>query len=197
MTIGVMMLVLVEAGSLLHPRLQHLGRNDLHLLLNRQDFSLENDIQEGHPNSKLFQNMVNRNHELTAVESHVIKPGITSPKIEEEEEVTNDDDLVLDPADAVMTSSSSTSSSSSRVPAKKVIVTTRKNIAQNKPHSRQKRFIVGSKLRTIAVPLSIFNFLGFLPVRVPGLPYHNDLPSPDYSYYNTIHELPKRNYRYY
>ncbi|KAK4323975.1 hypothetical protein Pmani_005362 [Petrolisthes manimaculis] len=56
-------------------------------------------------------------------------------------------------------------------------------------HKRQKRFTFKNKLRSIAVPLSVFNFLGFLPVRVPGLPYHNDLPSPDYSYYNTMHEV--------
>lgn len=56
-------------------------------------------------------------------------------------------------------------------------------------HKRQKRFTFKNKLRSIAVPLSVFNFLGFLPVRVPGLPYHEDLPSPDHSYYNTMHEV--------
>lgn len=66
------------------------------------------------------------------------------------------------------------------------------------PHRRHKRFILGNKLRSIAVPLSVFNFLGFLPVRVPGLPYHNDLPSPDYSHYDTTYEIyiPRRRRRF-
>ena len=64
-----------------------------------------------------------------------------------------------------------------------------------KGHKRQKRYTLKYKLRSIAVPLSVFNFLGFLPVRVPGLPYHNDLPSPDYSRYNTKHDVFVPRYR--
>ncbi|XP_068219784.1 uncharacterized protein [Palaemon carinicauda] len=56
-------------------------------------------------------------------------------------------------------------------------------------HHRQKRFIHPYKLRLIAVPVSIFNYLGFLPIKIPGLPYHDDLPPPDYTYYNTVQDL--------
>ena len=57
----------------------------------------------------------------------------------------------------------------------------------NIPHSRQKRFIF--KLRNIALPLSIFHYLGFLPMRVPGLPYHVDPGLPDYTKYEPYNEL--------
>lgn len=63
------------------------------------------------------------------------------------------------------------------------------SILQQKPHKRQKRSTFGKKLRAFVLPLSIFNYLGFLPVRVPGLPYHSELPSPDYSYYDTVYEI--------
>ncbi|XP_066980359.1 uncharacterized protein [Macrobrachium rosenbergii] len=56
-------------------------------------------------------------------------------------------------------------------------------------HHRQKRFVTPYKLRLIAVPVSIFNYLGFLPIKIPGLPYHDELPPPDYTYYNTMHDL--------
>jgi len=60
-------------------------------------------------------------------------------------------------------------------------------------HRRSKRFLLPKqKYRVVAVPLSVFNFLGFLPVRIPGLPFHNDLPSPDYNPYRTTHEVPLR-----
>ncbi|XP_063886072.1 uncharacterized protein LOC135114220 [Scylla paramamosain] len=62
-------------------------------------------------------------------------------------------------------------------------------------HKRQKRYTLKYKIRSIAVPLSVFNFLGFLPVRVPGLPYHNDLPSPDYSRYETKYDVYVPRYR--
>ncbi|XP_064094986.1 uncharacterized protein LOC135207263 [Macrobrachium nipponense] len=56
-------------------------------------------------------------------------------------------------------------------------------------HHRQKRFVTPYKLRLIAVPVSIFNYLGFLPIKIPGLPYHDELPPSDYTYYNTMHDL--------
>ena len=62
-------------------------------------------------------------------------------------------------------------------------------------HKRQKRYTLRYKIRSIAVPLSVFNFLGFLPVRVPGLPYHNDLPSPDYARYETKYDVYVPRYR--
>ncbi|MPC49610.1 hypothetical protein E2C01_043418 [Portunus trituberculatus] len=62
-------------------------------------------------------------------------------------------------------------------------------------HTRQKRYTLKYKIRSIAVPLSVFNFLGFLPVRVPGLPFHNDLPSPDYSHYETKYDVYVPRYR--
>lgn len=66
----------------------------------------------------------------------------------------------------------------------------KKNNPKEKPHyRRQKRHTFRTKLRSIVVPLSVFHFLGFLPMRVPGLPYHNDLPSPDYYYYNTMYDF--------
>lgn len=108
-----------------------------------------------------------------AMESLVTTEGTTAPKLERRK---------------------TTAPSTNKDP---LIVLRRKN-SRDKPHRRQKRFILGNKLRTIAVPLSVFNFLGFLPVRVPGLPYHNDLPSPDYSYYNTMYEIyvPRRRRRF-
>ena len=56
------------------------------------------------------------------------------------------------------------------------------------PKSRQKRFIFGS-LRNIAVPLTIFHYLGFMPMRVPGLPYHIDPGLPDYTVYEPYNDL--------
>lgn len=55
------------------------------------------------------------------------------------------------------------------------------------PHSREKRYVF--KIRNIAVPLSIFHYLGFLPMRVPGLPYHVDPGLPDYTPYEPYNEL--------
>lgn len=71
----------------------------------------------------------------------------------------------------------------------------RSKYSKDSVHSRQKRYTLKHKLRSIAVPLSVFNFLGFLPVRVPGLPYHNDLPSPDYSHYETKYDVFVPRYR--
>jgi len=60
-------------------------------------------------------------------------------------------------------------------------------------HSRSKRFLPPKqKWRAVGVPVSVFNFLGFLPVRIPGLPFHKDLPSPEYQTYRTTHEMPLR-----
>lgn len=74
-------------------------------------------------------------------------------------------------------------------------VTTPRRKDNKKSHKRYKRYTLKHKLRSIAVPLSVFNFLGFLPVRVPGLPYHNDLPSPDYRKYNTKYDVYIPRYR--
>ncbi|XP_018009111.1 uncharacterized protein LOC108666706 [Hyalella azteca] len=57
---------------------------------------------------------------------------------------------------------------------------------QPKLLSRQKRFLT---LRTIAVPLTIFHYLGFLPMRVPGVPYHEDPGLPDYQVYEPYNDL--------
>jgi len=58
----------------------------------------------------------------------------------------------------------------------------------SKPHSRKKRFIFGG-LRNIAVPLTIFHYLGFMPMRVPGLPFHEDPGLPDYTVYEPYNDL--------
>ncbi|XP_050713064.1 uncharacterized protein LOC126996549 [Eriocheir sinensis] len=71
----------------------------------------------------------------------------------------------------------------------------RRNDSKKNVHRRQKRYTIKHKLRSIAVPLSVFNFLGFLPVRVPGLPYHNELPSPDYGHYETKYDVYVPRYR--
>lgn len=71
--------------------------------------------------------------------------------------------------------------------------TSEKTLSQQ-PHSRSKRFWLGpkQKLRSVAVPVSIFHFLGFLPLQIPGLPYHTDLPNPDRYPYQTTHDIPLR-----
>lgn len=199
---GMMLLVMAEGSALREPPLQQLAGNDLHLL-QRSPLPLENGIQDDHPFAKFFQDMVDRNHELTAVESHMTDPGISEPM----DEVSQGSGLSQGHSDLGATPetlkgvSEGVISTFPRPQTKKVIaflLPTKDVSAANKPHSRQKRFLSKTgKLRTIVVPLSIFNFLGFLPMRVPGLPYHNDLPSPDYSYYNTIHELPQRRYKYF
>ena len=56
------------------------------------------------------------------------------------------------------------------------------------PRSRKKRFVFSS-LRNIAVPISIFHYLGFLPMRVPGLPFHIDPGLPDYTVYEPYNEI--------
>lgn len=71
----------------------------------------------------------------------------------------------------------------------------RRKDSKKNVHRRQKRYTLKTKLRSIAVPLSVFNFLGFLPVRVPGLPYHNELPSPDYGHYETKYDVYIPRYR--
>ncbi|CAL4221096.1 unnamed protein product [Meganyctiphanes norvegica] len=60
-------------------------------------------------------------------------------------------------------------------------------------NSRSKRFLPPKeKVRAIAVSFSIFNFLGFVPALIPGLPFHIDLPSPDAYPYRITHEVPLR-----
>lgn len=71
----------------------------------------------------------------------------------------------------------------------------RRSDSKKNVHKRQKRYTIKQKLRSIAVPLSVFNFLGFLPVRVPGLPYHDELPSPDYGQYETKYDVYVPRYR--
>ncbi|XP_076048085.1 uncharacterized protein LOC143029263 isoform X2 [Oratosquilla oratoria] len=77
------------------------------------------------------------------------------------------------PTSLISSSSSSSSSTSSSLT----------------PHHRQKRFI-GHNIRSLAVPISIFNYLGYLPIRIPGLPYHIDPPLPDYTVYRPVHNIP-------
>lgn len=52
---------------------------------------------------------------------------------------------------------------------------------------RDKRKIF--KLRNVALPLSIFHYLGFLPMRIPGMPYHIDPGLPDYTPYKPYNQL--------
>ncbi|XP_047484721.1 uncharacterized protein LOC125036272 isoform X2 [Penaeus chinensis] len=198
MAAGMVLLVMAEGSALREPLLQPLAGNELHLA-HRSPLPLENGINDDHPNAKFFQDMVDRNHELTAVESHMTDPGISEPRAE----VSQGSGLpqAHETPETVKAVSEGAISTFPRPQTKKVIalLLPRKAVsAANKPHSRQKRFLskVG-KLRTIVVPLSIFNFLGFLPMRVPGLPYHDELPPPDYTYYNTIHELPQKRYKYF
>ncbi|XP_063598851.1 uncharacterized protein LOC134775302 [Penaeus indicus] len=195
MAAGMVLLVMAEGSALREPLLQQLAGNELHLAP-RPPLPLENGIHDDHPNAKFFQDMVDRNHELTAVESHMTDPGISEPRPEDSQ-----GSVLSQAPEALEAVSEGAISTFPRPQTKKVIalLLPRKAVsAADKPHSRQKRFLskVG-KLRTIVVPLSIFNFLGFLPMRVPGLPYHNELPPPDYTYYNTIHELPQKRYKYF
>ncbi|KAF2364224.1 hypothetical protein FHG87_005018 [Trinorchestia longiramus] len=59
-------------------------------------------------------------------------------------------------------------------------------VKDDKLLSRKKRFI---SLRNVALPLSIFHYLGFLPMRVPGVPYHIDPGLPDYTVYEPYNDL--------
>ena len=50
--------------------------------------------------------------------------------------------------------------------------------------------------RHLAVTIALFNYLGYLPMRVPGVPYHIDTGSPDYNPYNIYNEFPVNDYAY-
>ncbi|KAL7641137.1 UNVERIFIED_CONTAM: hypothetical protein RMT77_008275 [Armadillidium vulgare] len=46
-----------------------------------------------------------------------------------------------------------------------------------------------NSVRMIAIPISLFNFLGYLPVRLPGVPYHIDSGSPDNNPYDVVNHF--------
>lgn len=210
MAAGMVLLVMAEGSALRQQPLQQLAGNELHLAPH-PPLPLENGIHDDHPSAKFFQDMVDRNIELTAVESHLTEPGISEPKEEVKSELSQAPETPENPKAGLSQAPETTEtpkaasevaiSTFPRPQTKKVIafLLPRKTTSPaDKPHSRQKRFLTKTgKLRTIVIPLSIFNFLGFLPMRVPGLPYHSELPPPDYTYYNTIHELPQRRYKYF
>jgi len=52
---------------------------------------------------------------------------------------------------------------------------------------RDKRKIF--KLRNVALPLTIFHYMGFMPMRIPGMPYHVDPGLPDYNPYKPYNTL--------
>jgi len=62
------------------------------------------------------------------------------------------------------------------------------DLSANHPmRHRDKRKVF--KLRNVALPLSIFHYLGFLPMRIPGMPYHIDPGLPDYTPYEPYNKL--------
>nr|XP_045620735.1 uncharacterized protein LOC123771943 [Procambarus clarkii]XP_045620736.1 uncharacterized protein LOC123771943 [Procambarus clarkii] len=164
----------------------------LHLLhqndqLMNQD---HNDISIQHPNHKFFRAMVDRNHELAAVETHRVELGPVTDVGREGEE-SNFDAGAMDVLNVKTPRVEHHRSITPTSDYKKVSfhAFSQPKRLQQKPLKRQKRFIMEKDLRSFVVPLSIFNYLGFLPVRVPGLPYHSELPSPDYSYYETTYDI--------
>lgn len=51
-------------------------------------------------------------------------------------------------------------------------------------------FLIGpTAIRSLAVPISLFNYLGYLPMRLPGVPYHVDSGSPDKHPYDIINRF--------
>lgn len=173
------LVVMVAAGTL--P--PHARDSQRHLLPANPEDILENNnnVASDRPNPKFFQNMVNANHELTAVESHQKTSEFQPSAVGPFHSVSGK---------SLVETQGSTATGPEDPQEQKVFLVVVPDFKRSKKtHHRQKRFISPKKLRIIAVPLSVFNFLGFLPVRVPGLPYHRDLPPPDYTYYNTQYEI--------
>ncbi|CAL4124734.1 unnamed protein product, partial [Meganyctiphanes norvegica] len=120
-----------------------------------------------------------RPHLPTGFRTGFSKPIDHGPMLEESPIVLTDDELSLTPV----------KNAKKKAYIQKI---SSKELSQEY-NSRSKRFLPPKeKVRAIAVSFSIFNFLGFVPALIPGLPFHIDLPSPDAYPYRITHEVPLR-----